>query len=457
MARRMSWLSTRGRDIVNEAGEPVLLKGYCLGGWLNTENFINGYPFTDHAYFAALCEVLGGARAQHYYERQYEYYLQEADIELLADCGTNCVRLPFNYRIFESDLLPGEYCPAGFEYFDRLVKWCRKHGLYIILELHAAQGWQNPDWHCDNPDEVCLLWGDRHYRDRVAKLWRAIAERYKDEPTIAGYELLNEPTAPDNETLQGFYEEVTRKVRRVDRRHIIFLEGNMWGTRFKGLKPFAKNLVYACHIYPPAAFERRRPYPNAEQNAEAIARAYQGYADFGRRQDVPMWCGEFGCQHNMTDPALRKGRLQCVDDMIAIFEGHGHSWSMWTYKDMGVMGLVTVKGTAPYMRRTRAVRALKEQLGVDQWTADHAAFARLIKPVVRKVQQACAKRVAPQEVDQRLARSLRDACGRLLLKPFAEQFEGMTKRQIDAVMKSWKLENCRVNKGLVRILKRHAA
>ncbi|MHC4480959.1 MAG: glycoside hydrolase family 5 protein [Planctomycetota bacterium] len=456
MAKDMSWLKASGRDIVNEAGEVVLLKGYCLGGWLNTENFINGYPLVDHLYFQALCKVLGRAKAEYYYERQYEYSMREQDVAFLAECGTNCVRVPFNYRIFEGDLAPGEYCPAGFEYFDRLLSWCKKHRLYVILDLHAAQGWQSPGWHCDNPADICLLYGDRHYRDRVGNLWAAIAARYTDEPTIAGYEIINEPDAPSMDVVQEFYQEVTAKIRRVDKRHIIFAEGNVYGSRFKGLKPFDDNLVFASHIYVESDSEDA-PYPSRTSNPESFAAAYKNRADAARRQGVPMWCGEFGAQHFFKDREVKKGKLQTVNDQITHFESLGHSWSIWTYKDVGVMGLVTLDPRSEYMRRTAPVRRMKAKLNVDWWTADWQDFNAWIKPVTDRVKNVCGRQLDRQAIRSAVGMRIQDACARLLMEPFARQFEGMSKRQIDAMMKSWRLENCRINKGLQRILQEHAA
>ncbi len=31
------------------------------------------------------------------------------------------------------------------------------------------------------------------YRDLTISLWRQLAQRYRDEPVVAGYDLLNEP------------------------------------------------------------------------------------------------------------------------------------------------------------------------------------------------------------------------------------------------------------------------
>ncbi|MGD2173933.1 MAG: cellulase family glycosylhydrolase [Candidatus Brocadiaceae bacterium] len=457
MAGEPQWLSVEGGNIANEDGEAVLLKGYCLGGWLNTENFINGYPFVDHLFFAALRETLGDDLAASYYECQYDHYLREADVAFLSECGTNSVRLPFNYRLFESDASPGAYDGPGWTYFDRIIGWCRRHGLYVMLDLHAAQGWQNPDWHCDNPANVCLLWGDQGYRDRVAGLWCAIAERYADEPVIAGYEILNEPTAPDTDTLQGFYEEVVPQIRRVDDRHIIFLEGNMWGTEFDGLRPFADDLVYACHIYTGGDFDFT-PYPHEDANPDTIAAQYRHFVEFGREHGVPMWCSEFGAHHYTGDRAVREGRLRCIDDQISHFESVGHSWSMWTYKDVGVMGIATLADDSPYMRRTAPVRELKARLGADMWTGGRdEAQEELLRQLIDEVQRAGGDRLTRGAAAETIRRSYRDAVGNLLVKPFAEQFQGMNADEIDRMMQSWRLENCNTNQGLMDILRSHSA
>ncbi|MCD6416294.1 MAG: glycoside hydrolase family 5 protein [Planctomycetes bacterium] len=456
MTDRMQWLGVEGRDIVNEDRAPVLLKGYCLGGWLNTENFINGYPFVDHAYFQALCDVIGPSMAHYYYERQYEHYLTEADIELLADCGTNSVRVPFNYRLFEKDSNPGCYDGPGFEYLDRLVKWCRKHGLYVILDLHSAQGWQNPGWHCDNPADVCLLWDSRHYRDRVADLWQAIAQHYRQEPTIAGYEIVNEPVAPTGDILQQFYEEVGAAIRKADQNHIIFVEGNNYGRDFEGLAPFDDKVVFASHQYVPGAYEPQ-PYPDDVTNPDTIVETYRACAEYASQAGAPMWCGEFGVQGHVGSNEMRQGRLRIVDEQITNFERLGHSWSMWTYKDVGVMGLAVPRPDTEYMTRSAPVRKLKDDLEVDEWTGPGFLGGDTFRPMLQRVAALGGPALERGEICRVLGRQCRDGIARLLLRPFAEQFEGMSKGQLDQMMRSWRLENCRIHEEMVAILRKHRA
>ncbi len=65
MAMRI--LQTRGSQIVTPDGQPIQLRGTCVGGWMNMENFINGYPGTEHALRAVMREVLGAGKAQFSY------------------------------------------------------------------------------------------------------------------------------------------------------------------------------------------------------------------------------------------------------------------------------------------------------------------------------------------------------------------------------------------------------
>src|SRR5207247_6516134 len=72
VAMQKEFLSIRGRDLVNQAGETVTLRGFGLGGWMNMENFITGYPANEEAMRDALHSVLGTER----YERFFDCFLQ---------------------------------------------------------------------------------------------------------------------------------------------------------------------------------------------------------------------------------------------------------------------------------------------------------------------------------------------------------------------------------------------
>lgn len=78
------------------------------------------------------------------------------------------MRLPFNYRHFESDLRPHEYMAEGFRQLDRVIDLCGRYGIYVILDMHGAPGYQNPDWHCDNYTGETRLFKEKSCQDRMA-------------------------------------------------------------------------------------------------------------------------------------------------------------------------------------------------------------------------------------------------------------------------------------------------
>ena len=139
----MDILQVQNGKIVDAQANPVRLRGVCVGGWMNMEHFINGYPGDEHGLRATVAGVLGSQTAQFFFDRMLDYFWDEQDVAFLKRCGATVVRLPLNYRHFERDSNPFEYLDTGFARLDRALTWCAQHGIYAILDLHAVQGWQS--------------------------------------------------------------------------------------------------------------------------------------------------------------------------------------------------------------------------------------------------------------------------------------------------------------------------
>jgi aryl-phospho-beta-D-glucosidase BglC (GH1 family) len=107
-----------------------------------------------------------------------------------ASTGLNLVRIPIHYRLFEDDMNPRVIRASGFKHLDRVVKLCAARGIYTIIDLHALPGAQNQHWHSDNPTHGALFWTHKDFQDRTVLLWEAIARHYRDEPWVAGYDLI---------------------------------------------------------------------------------------------------------------------------------------------------------------------------------------------------------------------------------------------------------------------------
>jgi endoglucanase len=325
-------LRVKGSEILNGRGEVVRLRGFCLGGWLNLENFIIGYPAHESGMWAAVTGVLGEAKARFFFERFLHYFIAEDDFRFIKSLGCNVVRLPLNYRHFESDDHPFEYKLEGFALLDQVIGWARAQQLYVILDLHAVQGWQNRGWHCDNPCRKAHFWGQKVFEDRAVALWQELARRYCDEPFVAGYNVMNEPHADEIGWLNRFYRRVTAAIRAIDSGHILFLEGNHYSQQFEELEsPFDSNTVYSSHNYVVPGLDNAE-YPgmfNSEVYDRArLEREYLERVTFMRRHNVPNLVGEFGCIY--TDSALETSRIRVIADMIDIIEKYGHHLSPWS-------------------------------------------------------------------------------------------------------------------------------
>src|SRR3982751_2028168 len=102
----MDLLQVRDGKIVNSANRPLRLRGTNVGGWLNMENFINGYPGAEHGIRRAMEQALGPEQGAFFFERLLDYFLTEDDIAFMRRCGATAVRVPLNYRHFERDDAP---------------------------------------------------------------------------------------------------------------------------------------------------------------------------------------------------------------------------------------------------------------------------------------------------------------------------------------------------------------
>lgn len=311
-----SFVTTKGKDLMlNE--KPFVMKGINLGNWLVPE----GYMFKfDKATSARLIqevmnELIGPYQAKKFWQQYLHSYITEADIDYLKSIGVNSIRVPFNYRLFTNeDYLGEENNPNhGFEILDPLVQWCKKDNIYILLDMHCAPGGQTGD-NIDDSYAYPFLYDDTAAQNETVSIWKRIADHYKNEKIILGYDLLNEPiphfydTGYFNPKLEPLYKKITAAVRTVDKNHLIFLGGAQWDSNFDVFgKPFDDKLVYTFHKYWTAP----------------IREVVQSYINFRDKYNVPVYCGETG---ENTDEWILQFRQMLDSNNIG--------WHFWPYKKM---------------------------------------------------------------------------------------------------------------------------
>ena len=256
-----NWLRVSGNQIVNQKGDTVYLRGFGLGGMLHMENFIDGYPANEETMREGLLKVLGEKKYNLFFDTFLKSYFTEPDAEYIHSLGLNLVRIPINYHLFEDDMNPRVIKEGAFEYLDKVIELCAKNKIYTIIDLHALPGSQNQHWHSDNPTHKALFWQHKDFQDRVLILWEAIAQRYKDQPWVAGYDLINEPADPTGEKLFPYYKRLRDAILKIDPNHILFLEGDLYAVDFDKFTEVWDNVVYTNHDYAVPGFISGGDYP----------------------------------------------------------------------------------------------------------------------------------------------------------------------------------------------------
>jgi endoglucanase len=315
-AQKTKFISTEGKNLVLPDGKAFIMRGTNTGNWLVPEGYM--FKFKDvnspRMINQALSELIGQSATDSFWTTYLDSYITAGDIHYMKSIGMNSIRVPFNYRLFTSERYLGQTNPNhGFEILDKLVSWCKKEQLYILLDMHCAPGGQTGD-NIDDGEGYPFLFESEKDQQLTVDIWKRIASRYKNEPIIIGYDLLNEPIATYfdaahfNPKLEGVYKRISAAIRQVDKNHLIFLGGAQWDSNFAPFgQPFDTKLVYTFHKY----------WTSPTQ--EVI----QPYIDFSNKYNVPIYCGETGENTN-----------EWIDSFRVTLEHAGIGWHYWPYKKM---------------------------------------------------------------------------------------------------------------------------
>ncbi len=304
---------------------PVVLRGVNLGGWLLQESWMCPVVGLDNkwAYWDTLYHLerrFGPEQAAalvHIYE---DNWLTTADLDRIQAMGLNAVRVPFWYRNFQSDdhgtWKLNEDGEIDFSRLDWVVEECGKRGIYVVLDMHGAPGFQS-DNHCTGRIDACEIYDDTDagyaYRLRAIELWEAIARHFKGNSTVAAYDLLNEPMngnrckdRPENKRwLWDLYDRMYRAIRAIDPDHIITVEGVWEWDNLPDPALFGwTNVVYQLHNY---------NYKKCEIDFKIRdTHAHDSW-------NVPLFVGEF-----------QGGPIW--EYALDAYNGNGISWTTWTFK-----------------------------------------------------------------------------------------------------------------------------
>ena len=320
-----------GPDLVQPNGERLFIQGTNLGNWLNPEGYMFGLKKTNSAWMIDLMlkEMVGPDATADFWQAFRTNYITKADIDFIAAQGANTVRLPFNYKLFTDEDYMGETGQKQpFLLMDRVVAWCKANGLYLILDMHDCPGSQTGD-NIDDGYGYPWLFESERSQQLFCDIWVEIARHYRDESTILGYELMNEPIAHYFENkdslytlLQPLYKRAVKAIRTVDQNHVILLGGAHWNSFFFMFDDwtFDKNIMFTCHRY----------------GGPATKEAIKEYIDFRDKTQLPMYMGEIG--HNT---------MEWQAQFVEVMKQNNIGYTFWPYKkidDSCMMGIPRPEG-----------------------------------------------------------------------------------------------------------------
>lgn len=333
-ANASNFVTIKGENLMDANGKKLYIVGTNLGNWLNPEGYMFDFKKTNCEWMIndMVCELAGPDFAREFWQAFKDNYITEADIAYIKQTGANTIRLPFNYKLFTREDYMGKNDETeGFKQMDKVIDWCRKYDLHLILDMHDCPGGQTGD-NIDNGHGYPWLFESESSQQLFCQIWQRIASRYKDEPVILGYELMNEPIATMfsdslraalNAKLEPLYKRATKAIREVDQNHIILLGGAQWNGNFEPFSDwkFDNKIMYTCHRY----------------GGEPTKAAIQSIIDFRDKIKLPMYMGEIG--HN-TD--------QWQADFCATMKKANIGYTFWPYKKIDGSCMMGIKKPADW-------------------------------------------------------------------------------------------------------------
>jgi len=318
-----------GQNLISPSGEKFFIQGINLGNWLNPEGYMFRFKSTSSARLIDLAfrEMVGPDFTDNFWKQFKDNYITREDIRYIRKTGMNSIRIPFHYKLFtDEDYMGLSVNQDGFQRIDSLVSWCRESEIYLILDMHDAPGGQTGD-NIDDSYGYPWLMTSKESQEKFTEIWKNIAEHYKNEPVILGYDLLNEPIATHfkneeremlNEALEPVYKKAVSAIREVDKNHIVLLGGAQWNSNFRVFadSKFDDKLMYTCHRY----------------WCDTLQANIQDFVQFRDSVNLPIYMGETGENTN-----------EWIAAWTRLMERNNIGWTYWPFKKLnnarGVMSI----------------------------------------------------------------------------------------------------------------------
>src|SRR5580698_10416332 len=119
MAAHAQFAHTQGENVIGRDGQPMPLRCANFGNWKVPEGYmwqLSGHVESGRELESFVTELIGPERGRAFWQTWRDTYITQVDVHLLHQAGFNCVRVPFHFKIFQSE------DSEGFRLLDRLMQ-----------------------------------------------------------------------------------------------------------------------------------------------------------------------------------------------------------------------------------------------------------------------------------------------------------------------------------------------
>ena len=340
-------VTTDGEKLVDEQGNEVIMRGINAGGLFVTEHWMTGFnksnPKNDYLSLSrTFISRFGEEDTKRLWQTYRQNWWSDADFENCAEMGINVIRLPFTYMNVDFAAITDlENAGQSYDFsaLDEFVEAAAEHGIYTILDLHGAYGSQNGQDHSgqifDTAEEV-TFYENEQLISLTVKLWGALAEHFRTNSNVIGYDILNEPGEKAGLTEKRHwdcFDRIYDAIRATGDRHIVIFESCWDGANLPQPSEYGwETCIYSFHHYSGDNIS----YEQFCESWDSKIAEIESW-DFG----VPLYMGEF--------TAYGK-EARWWDYALSLLNEHGWHWTSWTYKVWGSMawGVVNVPNDGAY-------------------------------------------------------------------------------------------------------------
>lgn len=214
----------------------------------------------------------------------------------------------------------------------------------------------------------------------------------------------------------------------------------------------------AVHDYALPGFADGGPYPGVSRGGyvdrSVVEKTFLTRTEYMRQTGTPIWVGEFGPVYT-GDPERDGHRYRLLEDQLAIYREYQASWALWTYKDIGLQGIVHTSGDSAYIQRIGPVLEKKSRLGVDAWGSVDTGVRQVLGPLEQLFAEEFPYFDPYPWGQQRWMHGIvrHVLLAEALVGDYARCFEGLNPDEAEKLADSFRLKHCVRREPLTALLR----